>query len=243
MDCTNIKIIGICQLIFIFTIFIIILFSSFPYTNLYAHNEIQIGNYTISAGWKTEPPLLNILNNIIIEVTKNDDTSVRNALLNTIIDIKFGGLTKELSFISSEESSSIYESPIIPKSLGSYSIEINGLIENQKTVGIIQLEDVEDPIKISFPNIDNRNTLVEENKETNLIGNEIKTVVKKLSSDVEKIKNDVNNTKNTLKESIKATTKLLNEVDKAYLLGFIGLSLGIVSVTLLISKRIREVRE
>lgn len=218
---------------------LVILFTGIIYNDVYAHNEIQIGNFTISAGWETEPPLLNVLNNIVMEVTKSDSTPVRNALLNTIIDIRFGGLTKELGFMPSEESPSIYTSPIIPKSLGSYSIEINGMIENQKTTGEIQIEDVEDPIKISFPNLNDNNEQTADNQQTSQIGKEVKSIITKLSSDIEETKNDINFTKNTVQGSIKATKMLLTELDKAYLLGFIALAIGIVSITLSISKKSR----
>lgn len=223
-------------MILIFVLMLLTLFFAIPHKYIYAHNEIQIGNYTISAGWDTEPPLLNFLNKMVVEITKSDDIPVRNALLNTVIDVKFGGLTKELSFNPSEESPSIYIAPIIPKSLGSYSIEINGMIENQKIAAEIQLEDVEDPIQISFPNIDNRNPSIEVNEKTAQIGNEVKSIVTKLSSDIEEIKNDVNNTRKITQGTIEATTKLLSEIDKAYLLGFIALSLGIVSIILTIPK-------
>ena len=46
---------------------IVFLFSfAFSIPTVSGHTEIQVGNYTIEAGWIEEPPLLNNLNDIVL---------------------------------------------------------------------------------------------------------------------------------------------------------------------------------
>src|ERR1044072_1202680 len=94
---------------------LIILFFSFTLSirDIYGHTEIQVGNYTIEAGWNIEPPLLSNLNEIVISVLENDNP-VRNAMKDLSISVNYGGLSKNLNFIPSEEAAGQYVASIIP---------------------------------------------------------------------------------------------------------------------------------
>src|SRR5215216_1335895 len=75
-------------------------FSFFSIQNTFAHKDVQVGNITITAGWLTEPPLLNNLNNLLLMFHENDndndDTPVRNALKDITVNVQFGGVKKEV---------------------------------------------------------------------------------------------------------------------------------------------------
>lgn len=100
-------------------IFLLSLCGFFNAESIYAHNEIKIGNYTIKAGWEEEPPLVNILNNILVYIFENE-SPVRNAMKDLSVNISYGGISMGLSFVPSEESLGLYLADIIPSKLGSF---------------------------------------------------------------------------------------------------------------------------
>jgi hypothetical protein len=182
------------------TCLIIILFvSSFSFgiQSIYAHTEIKVGNYTIEAGWDKEPPLLNNLNDIVISVfDENDDSPVRNAMKDLSISINYGGLSKKLNFISSEESAGIYMADIIPSKLGTYSLNLKGTIGTQSINNDIQIEDIEDANKITFP-------VVSESSEANIenIAKQITPIMNDLSNQIDELKNEINSTQEIIQKS------------------------------------------
>jgi hypothetical protein len=117
-------------------IFNTVLFTVSSITPVLAHTEYPFGNITIELGWVTEPPLVLQLNQIEVTVTRTgseqegEGQPVRNAFANLNTDIRFGGLAKSLDFQPSEESAATYISGIIP-SVGSYSLDFRGQLENQ----------------------------------------------------------------------------------------------------------------
>ena len=89
-------------------LFFLIIFGFFNgIESIYAHKEIKVGNFTIEAGWEEEPPLVNILNNIVLYVFENE-SPVRNAMKDLSVNINYGGIGKELNFVPSEESPGLY---------------------------------------------------------------------------------------------------------------------------------------
>jgi hypothetical protein len=128
----------------IITSFIIIsLFSiGFSIQSIYGHTEIKVGNYTIEAGWSNEPPLINNLNEVVIFIFEND-SPVRNAMKDLSVSINYGGINKKLNFLPSEESVGQYLADIIPSNLGTYSLNLKGIIGTQNINNDIQIEEVE----------------------------------------------------------------------------------------------------
>jgi hypothetical protein len=135
-------------------VFFLFLFGFLNTESIYAHNQIKVGNYTIEAGWEEEPPLVNILNNIVVYVFEIE-SPVQNAMKDLSININYNGSSKGLSFVPSEESSGLYLAEIIPSKLGSYSLTLKGSINTQNIDNDIPLEDIEDAKKITFPIIAN----------------------------------------------------------------------------------------
>ena len=171
---------------------IIILFvSSFSFSiqSIYGHTEIKVGNYTIEAGWAKEPPLLNNLNEIVISVFENDDSPVRNAMKDLSISINYGGLSKKLNFIPSEETAGVYMADIIPSKLGTYSLNLKGAIGTQSINNDIQVEDIEDAKKLTFPIVSAENTYNLEN-----IGKQIRPILKDLANQIDGSKREINST-------------------------------------------------
>jgi hypothetical protein len=70
---------------------------------------------------------------------KNDKIPVINALGNIDVMVKYGGLTKIVVFVPSEERESMYNGQMIPTRVDSYSLVLNGSIQNQKISAEIPL--------------------------------------------------------------------------------------------------------
>src|SRR6187200_2195912 len=64
---------------------------------------------------------------------------------------KYGGVTKPLDFVQSEQTEGLYNGQMIPTRVGSYSIVLNGTIQDQKITAEISLDLVESKQKLNFP--------------------------------------------------------------------------------------------
>src|ERR671918_2575023 len=124
-------------------------------TDAFAHETFILGNFSITPGWEVEPPIINQLNSIEINITRNEaegnSVAVRNAFSELDASIKSGGLTKTLDFQPQEESAGLYRAQILPTQVGSFSLLLIGNINNQSIDSELQLEDVEDTTKYAFP--------------------------------------------------------------------------------------------
>jgi hypothetical protein len=124
-------------------------------TDAFAHETVILGNFSITPGWDVEPPLVNQLNSIEINITRNEaegnSVAVRNAFSELDASIKSGGLTKSLDFEPQEESAGLYSAAILPTQVGSYSLVLIGSIDGQTINSELSIEDVEDTAKFAFP--------------------------------------------------------------------------------------------
>jgi hypothetical protein len=124
-------------------------------TDAFAHETFILGNFSITPGWEVEPPLVNQLNSIEINVTRNvaegNSVAVRNAFSQLDASIKSGGVTKSLDFEPQEESAGLYRAAILPTQVGSYSLVLIGSIDGQTISSEVLIEDVEDTVKFAFP--------------------------------------------------------------------------------------------
>jgi hypothetical protein len=215
--------------IIIFTLFLFSLLA-FDINKVYGHTEIKVGNYTIEAGWIEEPPLLNNLNEIVIGVSENDNP-VRNAMKDLAININYGGLDKKLNFIPSEESAGQYLADIIPSQLGTYSINLKGTIGTQSINNDIQIEDIEDAAKLTFPLVsaeDSSNNI--EN-----IGKQIAPMMKDLSNQIDESTQQINTTEEILQQISEENNSIRSEIDKTNIISYIATGLGASAIILVLS--------
>ncbi|MGZ5471783.1 MAG: hypothetical protein ACXWFB_10825 [Nitrososphaeraceae archaeon] len=206
-------------------IFFLFLFSFFSIESSYAHNEIKVGNYTIVAGWEEEPPLVNILNNIVVYVFENE-SPVRNAMKDLSVNINYGGVNKELNFVPSEETSGLYLAEIIPSKLGSYSLNLKGNINTQNIDNDIEIEDVEDATKITFPIIDGGSGNMDN------IGKQITPLINDLTDQIDELKNEMNSTKELIQNLKDGETSLKSQIEKTNLLSYIAIGLSAFAIIL-----------
>jgi hypothetical protein len=209
-------------------IMILFLFSfAFSIQTIYGHTEIQVGNYTIEAGWIEEPPLLNNLNDIVISVSENDNP-VRNAMKDLSISINYGGLGKKLNFVPSEASPGQYLADIIPSQLGTYSLNLKGTIGTQSINNDIQIEDIEDAKKLTFPLVSAGDS--SENIEN--IGKQIAPLMKDLSNQIDESTQEINATKEIVQQINEENNTIRSEIERTNILSYIATGLGASAIIL-----------
>src|SRR5215211_2745344 len=224
-------------LVVVLTILVVVVISIsfslfFNIQNSFAHKDVQVGNITITAGWLTEPPLVNNLNSLLLMFHENDDTPIRNAMKDITVNVQCGGVTKEVDFIPSEESFGTYLSEIIPTQLGTYAISLNGKLNNQNITTDVTIEDVEDTAKLSFPPVENTADVSQN------IGSQIKPIISDINKQIEENKNSNNETRQLLEEVINKVEEMKVDLNRIGLLSFIGVALG-ASAMILASWKIK----
>ena len=223
----------------IITSFIIIsLFSiGFSIQSIYGHTEIKVGNYTIEAGWSNEPPLINNLNEVVIFIFEND-SPVRNAMKDLSVSINYGGINKKLNFLPSEESVGQYLADIIPSNLGTYSLNLKGTIGTQNINNDIQIEEVEDAKKLTFPIVSESSNSLEN------IGKQITPIMKDLSNQIEETKEQVNYTKQLIQKMDNEDNSIKSEIERTNLLSYIATALSASAIILIASRgKVKKLRE
>ena len=209
---------------------ILIFFYSYGFSIqlVYGHTEIKVGNYTIEAGWSNEPPLINNLNEIVISVLEND-SPVRNAMKDLSISINYGGVSKKVNFLPSEESAGSYLTDIIPSKLGTYSLNLRGLIGTQSINNNIEIEEVEDAKKLTFPISESASNL--EN-----IGKQITPIMKDLANQIDETKKEINITKELIQKMNDDDNTMKSEIERTNLLSYIATALSISAIILIVSR-------
>ena len=218
--------------------FILILFSiGFSIQSVYGHTEIKVGNYTIEAGWSNEPPLINNLNELVIFIFEND-SPVRNAMKDLSVSINYGGINKKLNFLPSEESVGQYLADIIPSNLGTYSLNLKGTIGTQNINNDIQIEEVEDAKKLTFPIVSENSNSLES------IGKQITPIMKDLSNQIEETKEQVNSTKQLIQKMNNEDSSIKSEIERTNLLSYIATALSASAIILIASRgKVKKLRE
>ena len=218
--------------------FILILFSiGFSIQSVYGHTEIKVGNYTIEAGWSNEPPLINNLNELVIFIFEND-SPVRNAMKDLSVSINYGGINKKLNFLPSEESVGQYLADIIPSNLGTYSLNLKGTIGTQNINNDIQIEEVEDAKKLTFPIVSENSNSLES------IGKQITPIMKDLSNQIEETKEQVNSTKQLIQKMNNEDSSIKSEIERTNLLSYIATALSASAIILIASRgKVKKPRE
>ena len=116
-----------------------------------AHEEVSFGDINVVAGWVDEPPLVNQLNGVLLIITQvSNGQPVNNALAQVDVNLQKGSETRPLEFQPSEEAGT-YTATILPTQTGQYAVVMRGTIAGQAIDGQIEIEDVEDTARFTFP--------------------------------------------------------------------------------------------
>jgi hypothetical protein len=224
----------------------LLLIFSFSNTKIaYAHITKMFGNIQVEVGWSNEPPLVGLLNNVIVQVNqtsgKNTQTPIINALASMDIAVKYGGVTKPLDFVPSEETEGLYNGQMIPTRPGTYGLVLNGTIQNQKINAEIPLDLVESTQKLNFPDAggassggigatssDVSNTAAVSNN----IGPQLQGIVSQLANDIDSTKDSVDVLTKTNANTQKAIQDLKGTNDRLYMIALGGVGAGVAGIVI-----------
>ena len=232
----------------ILAIIALITISTTYLTPVNAHITKQFGNVSVEVGWTDEPPLVGQLNSALIVVEKavtgGNSTPVSNALSQLDIKEKYGGITKPIEFVPSEQTEGGYEAKIIPTRIGSYSLLMNGSIQNQNITNVeIPLDEVEGTQMLSFPDREISGSATgsasgsssESNQTTtsssnNGMGVEVEQILSQFSNDIDSIKDSIaklNSDYANMQNSIQSTK---SASDISFIVGMAGVGAGIAGI-------------
>ena len=232
----QIKVAFLPVMLLMLTLLLIFSFSNTK-NSICSHNK-KFWQHQVEVGWSNEPPLVGLLNNVIVQVNqtsgKNTQTPVINALGSMDLAVKYGGVTKPLDFVPSEETEGMYNGQMIPTRPGTYSLVMNGTIQNQKINAEIPLDLVESTQKLNFPDsggvssggIGVSNTAAASNN----IGPQLQGIVSQLANDIDSTKGSVD----TLAKSSANTQKAIQDIrgtnDRLYMIGLGGVGASVVGI-------------
>ena len=216
-----------------------------PFQTALAHISNKYGNITVQAGWDQEPPLVDEINDIVVGVTRESDLvnggaiPVRNALADMSIIVKYGGVTKSLDFVPSQEQAGWYGAKILPTRIGSYSLELNGTIQSQSISDEVQIEDVESKQKVSFPEINSGSGSSGGATNANLVNGQISNILNQITNDINNIRNDIG----ILAESNSNTQEGIQNVkdiaDRSYMLAITAIGVGAAGILIAAAALVR----
>src|SRR5918994_1036573 len=203
-------------------------FLAFNPAPVLAHVEVVIGDVRIVGGWVNEPPLVNQLNGIVLIITQvSNGQPVNNALAQLDTTLQKGTETRLLDFQPTEAAGS-YTATILPTETGQYSVVMRGTIAGQAVDRQIEIEDVEDPARLSFPPA--ASTGGGGNQIPQGLIEQLQTVITDLTAQVEEanvVAQQANNATQSVTESIE---ELRISADRAYLFSLIGVGAGAAGI-------------
>ena len=209
-------------------------FFAFNPSLVLGHEEVVFGDINIVAGWVDEPPLLNQLNGVLLIVTQvSNGQPVNNALAQVDVTLQKGGETRPLEFQPAEEAGT-YTATILPTQTGQYAVVMRGTIAGQAIDGQIEIEDVEDTARFTFPPTGaTTNSSGSNNNQIpqGLIA-QLQTVITDLTAQVEQanvVAQESNNATQSVTESIE---ELKISADRAYLFSLIGIGAGAAGIAI-----------
>jgi hypothetical protein len=208
-------------------VILILLFLPFNLRPALAHEEVVFGDIRIVGGWVNEPPLINQLNGILVTMTfVSNGQPINNAFAQLDITLQKGTETRPLDFQPSEEAGT-YTATILPTQTGQYAIVMRGTVAGQAIDGQIQIEDVEDTARFTFPPA---TTTGSGNQIPQGLIEQLQTVIADLTAQVEEanvVAQEANNATQGVSESIE---ELRISTDRAYLFSLIGVGAGAAGI-------------
>ena len=210
-------------------------FLAFNPATVLSHVEVVFGDISIVGGWVDEPPLVNQLNGIVLTITQVSNAQpVNNALAQADITLQKGAETRPLEFQPSEEAGT-YTATILPTQTGQYAVVMRGTIAGQAIDGQIEIEDVEDTARFTFPPTGAATTTTgsgSNNQIPQALIAQLQTVITDLTAQVEQanvVAQEASNATQSVTESIE---ELKMSADRAYLFSLIGIGAGAAGIAI-----------
>ena len=150
------------------------------------------------------------------------------------VAVKYGGVTKPLDFVPSEDTEGLYNGQMIPTRPGTYSLVLNGTIQNQKINAEIPLDLVESTQKLNFPDSGGASSggigVSNTTGTSNNIGPQLQGIVSQLANDIDSTKANIDTLTKTSANTQKTIQDLKGTNDRLYMIGLGGVGAGVAGI-------------
>ncbi|HEU4605616.1 MAG TPA: hypothetical protein VFS46_05200 [Nitrososphaera sp.] len=192
-----------------------------------AHEEMCQNGICIVGGWVNEPPLVNQLNGIELEITRESDGQpITNAIAQLDVSVKKGTPTRSLD-LEPQEEPGIYAATILPTQTGQYAVVIRGTVAGQAIDGQIEIQDVEDTARFNFPPASNGGSEIPQE-----VIEQLQTVITDLAAQVDEANVAAEEAKTAAASATESSAELKTAADQAYLFGMIGVGVGVAGIAI-----------
>jgi hypothetical protein len=216
---------------------VLLSFLAFNLQPVLAHEEVVFGDIRIVGGWENEPPLVNQLNGIVLMISQvSNGQPVNNALAQLDITLQKGAESIPLNFQPTEEAGS-YTATILPTQTGQYAIVMRGTVAGQAINGQIEIEDVEDTARFTFPPVESTEGGSSSNSNSSnqipqgLI-EQLQMVIADLTAQVEQSNVAAQEANNATQSITGSIEEMKTSADRAYLFSLIGVGAGIAGIAI-----------
>ncbi|MDQ3888750.1 MAG: hypothetical protein M3251_05700 [Thermoproteota archaeon] len=215
-------------------------FLAFNLQPVLAHEEMVFGDIRVVAGWTNEPPLVNQLNGIVLMISQvSNGQPVNNALAQLGVTLQKGADNMPLNFQPTEEAGS-YTATVLPSQIGQYAVVMQGTITGQAVNGQIEVEDVEDTARFTFPPVVASTSVSSSSTSSSNSSNQIpqalieqlQTVVADLTAQVEQSNVAAQQANNATQSVTESIGELETSADRAYLFSLIGVGVGTAGIAI-----------
>ena len=200
------------------------LLAAFSFPRALAHEEIVGGDVKIVGGWTNEPPYVNQINGIELNITRiSNGQPINNALAQVDVSMRKGGETKPLEFQPTEEAGH-YLAEILPTQTGQYAIAFQGTIAGAAFNGQLEIEDVGNTRLLEFPPASSSGGVSDEVLE------QLQTVITDLTAQVDQATTASEEAQQAAQAATESAAEQKVAADRAYLFGMIGIGVGVAGI-------------
>lgn len=200
------------------------LLAAFSFPRALAHEEIEQGDVRIVGGWTNEPPYVNQINGIELNITRiSNGQPINNALAQVDVSMRKGGETKPLEFQPTEEAG-LYVAEILPTQTGQYAIAFQGTIAGAAFNGQLEIEDVGNTRLLEFPPASSSGGVSDEVLE------QLQTVITDLTAQVDQATTASEEAQQAAQAATESAAEQKVAADRAYLFGMVGVGVGVAGI-------------
>ena len=200
------------------------LLAAFSFPRALAHEETEQGDVRIVGGWTNEPPYVNQINGIELNITRiSNGQPINNALAQVDVSMRKGGETKPLEFQPTEEAG-LYVAEILPTQTGQYAIAFQGTIAGAAFNGQLEIEDVGDTRLLEFPPASSSGGVSDEVLE------QLQTVITDLTAQVDQATTASEEAQQAAQAATESAAEQKVAADRAYLFGMVGVGVGVAAI-------------
>lgn len=200
------------------------LLAAFSFPRALAHEEIEQGDVRIVGGWTNEPPYVNQINGIELNITRiSNGQPINNAFAQVDVSMRKGGETKPLEFQPTEEAG-LYVAEILPTQTGQYAIAFQGTIAGAAFNGQLEIEDVGNTRLLEFPPASSSGGVSDEVLE------QLQTVITDLTAQVDQATTASEEAQQAAQAATESAAEQKVAADRAYLFGMVGVGVGVAGI-------------